>query len=134
MKKLVFLMFAIIGLTVAFGNKAMAQAPAKKKVAVIAQEVKEKKDLPGPEAGPREKKTRGYCYAYFDNFTGHYVDIWVEGIYQGRLSPYATSVRIDVWVPGNWTKWYAETTDKSLYWSNSSYCNDSRVFTLNLKK
>lgn len=134
MKKLVFLMFAIIGLTVAFGNKAMAQAPAKKKVAVIAQEVKEKKDLPGPEAGPRKKKTRGYCYAYFDNFTGHYVDIWVEGIYQGRLSPYATSVRIDVWVPGNWTKWYAETTDRSLYWSNSSYCNDSRVFTLNLKR
>ena len=134
MKKLVFLMFAMIGLTVAFGNKATAQAAAKKKVAVIAQEVKEKKDLPGPEAGPREKKTRGYCYAYFDNFTGHYVDIWVEGIYQGRLSPYATSVRIDVWVPGNWTKWYAETTDKSLYWSNSSYCNDSRVFTLNLKR
>ncbi len=134
MKKLVFLMFAVIGLTVAFGNKATAQAAAKKKVAVIAQEVKEKKDLPGPEAGPREKKTRGYCYAYFDNFTGHYIDIWVEGIYQGRLSPYATSVRIDVWVPGNWTKWYAETTDKSLYWSNSSYCNDSRVFTLNLKR
>lgn len=134
MKKLVFLMFAVIGLTVAFGNKATAQAATKKKVAVLAQEVKEKKDLPGPEAGPREKKTRGYCYAYFDNFTGHYVDIWVEGIYQGRLSPYATSVRIDVWVPGNWTKWYAETTDKSLYWSNSSYCNDSRVFTLNLKK
>lgn len=134
MKKLVFLTIAIVGLTVAFSNKATAQAAPKKKVAVIAQEVKEKKDLPGPEGGPRAKKTRGYCYAYFDNFTGHYVDIWVEGIYQGRLSPYATSVRIDVWVPGNWTKWYAETTDKSLYWSNSSYCNDSRVFTLNLKR
>ena len=134
MKKLVFLTIAIIGLTVVFGNKATAQAAPKKKVAVIAQEVKEKKDLPGPQGGPREKKTRGYCYAYFDNFTGHYVDVWVEGIYQGRLSPYATSVRIDVWVPGNWTKWYAETTDKSLYWSNSSYCNDSRVFTLNLKR
>lgn len=134
MKKLVFVTLAIISLTLAFGNKATAQAAPKKKVAVIAQEVKEKKDLPGPQGGPREKKTRGYCYAYFDNFTGHYVDIWVEGIYQGRLSPYATSVRIDVWVPGNWTKWYAETTDKSLYWSNSSYCNDSRVFTLNLKR
>jgi hypothetical protein len=134
MKKLVFLTIAIIGLTVAFGNKATAQAAPKKKVVVIAQEVKEKKDMPGPQGGSREKKTRGYCYAYFDNFTGHYVDIWVEGIYQGRLSPYATSVRIDVWVPGNWTKWYAETTDKSLYWSNSSYCNDSRVFTLNLKR
>jgi len=31
MKKLVFLMFAVIGLTVAFGNKATAQAAAKKK-------------------------------------------------------------------------------------------------------
>ena len=85
MKKLVFLTLAIIGLTVAFGNKATAQAAPKKKVAVIAQPVTEKKDLPGPDGGPREKKTRGYCYAYFDNYTGHYVDIWVEGIYQGRL-------------------------------------------------
>ena len=52
MKKLVFLTIAIVGLTVAFGNKATAQAAPKKKVAVIAQEVKEKKDLPGPEGGP----------------------------------------------------------------------------------
>jgi hypothetical protein len=133
MKKLVFLTLTIIGLTVAFGNNATAQA-ARKKVAVTAQEVKEKKDLPGPDATPREKKTRGYCYVYFDNFTGNYVDIWVEGIYQGRLSPYATSVRVDVWVPGNWTKWYAQSTDGGLSWSNSSYCNDSRTFTLNLKR
>lgn len=135
MKKLVFMTLTIIGLTVAFGNTASAQAkPAGKKVAVEAQDVKEKKDLPGPDANPREKKTRGYCYVYFDNYTGSYVDVWVEGIYQGRLSPYATSVRIDVWVPGNWTKWYAQTTDGKLYWSNSSYCNDSRTFTLNLKR
>lgn len=133
MKKLLFLTLTVIGLVVAFGNNAQAQTQ-RKKVAVEAKPVTDKKDLPGPDGGPRQKKTRGYCYAYFDNYTGHYVDIWVEGIYQGRLSPYATSVRIDVWVPGNWTKWYAETTDKSLYWTNSSYCNDSRVFTLNLKR
>lgn len=133
MKKVLFLLIAVFGLSLAFSNTAKAQTQ-RKKVAVTAQEVKEKKDMPGPDGGVRKKKTRGYCYAYFDNYTGHYVDIWVEGIYQGRLSPYATTVRIDVWVPGNWTKWYAETTDKSLYWSNSSYCNDSRVFTLNLKR
>ena len=133
MKKVLFLLIAVFGLSLAFSNTAKAQTQ-RKKVAVTAQEVKEKKDMPGPDGGVRKKKTRGYCYAYFDNYTGHYVDIWVEGIYQGRLSPYATTVRIDVWVPGNWTKWYAETTDKSLYWSNSSYCKDSRVFTLNLKR
>jgi hypothetical protein len=133
MKKVVFLLVAVIAFSFVT-NTAKAQGGQRKKVPVYAQPVTEQKDLPGPDASPRAKKTRGYCYAYFDNFTGQYVDIWVEGIYQGRLSPYATSVRIDVWVPGNWTKWYAETTDKSLYWSNSSYCNDSRTFTLNLKR
>lgn len=134
MKKFVMMSLAVIGFTMMFHTKAAAQAPQKKKVVLEAQQVTEKKDLPGPDGTPRQKKTRGYCYVYFDNFTGNYVDIWVEGIYQGRLSPYATSVRIDVWVPGNWTKWYAQTTDGALYWSNSSYCNDSRVFTLNLKR
>jgi hypothetical protein len=131
MKKLVFLTLAVIGLTFTFGNKATAQE--KKKVAVIAQEVKEKVALGDVDKEPRQKKTRGYCYVYFDNYTGYYVDVWVEGLYQGRLAPYANSVRIDVYVPGNWTKWYAQSAGGTLYWSNSSYCNDSRVFTLNLK-
>jgi hypothetical protein len=82
---------------------------------------------------PREKsKKRGYCYVWFDNPTGYYVDVWVEDIYQGRLAPYATSVRIDVWTPGDWTKWYAQTAGGSYYWSNTSYCNDSRRFTITL--
>jgi hypothetical protein len=82
---------------------------------------------------PREKsKKRGYCYIWFDNPTGYYIDIWVEDIYQGRLAPYSTSVRIDVWTPGDWTKWYAQTIGGSYYWSQNSYCNDSRRFTITL--
>ena len=88
----------------------------RKKIELFAQPVTEKKDLQGPSYRTRENNTRGYCYAYFDNFTGHFVDLWIEGIYQGRIAPYATSVRIDIWVPGNWAKWYMETTDKKQCW------------------
>ncbi len=82
---------------------------------------------------PRERsKKRGYCYVWFDNPTGYYIDIWVEDIYQGRLAPYSSSVRIDVWTPGDWTKWYAQTSGGTYYWSNNSFCNDSRKFTITL--
>ena len=137
MKKLVFIVMAIFGLTFALQTTTFAQAKkAPKKVAVYGVKGDASSDLTIPSGDePREKKakSRGYCYLYLDNFTGYYVDIWVEGQYQGRLSPYATSVRFDVWTPGNYTKWYARTAGGTYSWSNDSYCNDSRVFTINLK-
>ena len=147
MKKLM-LMAAIAGLSLGIqqsfaqdkkDDKAktdQAKPVAKKKVAVIATTTAPAgKTLTVPnEDKPREKsKKRGYCYMYMDNYTGYYVDIWVEDQYQGRLSPYATSVRFDIWTPGSWAHWYAKSAGGTYYWSNDSYCNDSRVFTLNLK-
>ena len=135
MKRMIFMTLTVIGLTLAFGNNVNAQdkqAAAGKEVKIAGQKVTDKKNLPTATDNPREKKTRGFCYVYFNNPTGYYVDIWVENIYQGRLSPYAKSVRIDVWVPGNWTKWYAQTAGGTYYWTNSSFCNDSRVFTVSL--
>jgi hypothetical protein len=76
MKKVLFLLLAVVGLSLAFSSTAKAQTTQRKKVAVTAQPVTEKKDLPGPDGGVRQKKTRGYCYAYFDNYTGYYVDIY----------------------------------------------------------
>ena len=132
MKRILFIAVALVALSCVFTNTSYAQA--KKKVAVFGQKGDGgvKVTLPG-EDKPREKKTRGNCYVYFDNFTGYYVDIWVEGFYQGRLSPYATSVRIDVYTPGNFTKWYAKSSGGTYFWSNDSFCNDNRVFTINLK-
>ena len=139
MKKLVIIVIAIFGLTFALQSNSFAQAAkAKKKVAVygVKTEASSSSELSlptGDEVREKKKGSRGYCYLYLDNYTGYYIDIWVEGQYQGRLSPYATSVRFDVWTPGNYTKWYARTAGGTYSWSNDSYCNDSRVFTINLK-
>lgn len=133
MKRILFVLVAVFALTLVFNNTSYAQA--KKKVAVYGQKGDGgvKVSIPGDDK-PRDKNNkRGYCYVYFDNYTGYYVDIWVENIYQGRLSPYSTSVRIDVWTPGNWTKWYAKSSGGTYYWTNDSFCNDSRIFTINLK-
>lgn len=134
MRKLLFIATAVLGLTLASYSEASAQKAPTKKVKVIAKE-SGGEDLQLPtEDKARDKNTkRGSCYVWFDNYTGYYVDIWVEGYYQGRLAPYATSVRIDVWTPGDWTKWTAKTAGGTYYWTNSSYCNDSRAFTISLK-
>ena len=79
---------------------AQAKSPSKN-VAVKAQKGSGQNVMQPSDDKPREKtKKRGYCYVWFDNPTGYYVDVWVEDIYQGRLSPYSTSVRINVWTPG----------------------------------
>ena len=112
---------------------AQMNAPTKK-VTVKATQGSGGQNVTQPtDDKPREKsKKRGYCYVWFDNPTGYYVDVWVEDIYQGRLPPYSTSVRIDVWTPGDWTKWYAQTAGGTYSWSNNSSCNDSRRFTITL--
>ena len=129
------IVIAALGLSLGIQSQSFAQA-TKKKVAVYAKEGAgdAKGELPSGDEPRQKSKKRGSCYLYLDNFTGYYVDVWVEDQYQGRLSPYATSVRFDVWTPGNWTKWYAKTAGGTYYWSNNSYCNDNRVFTINLKK
>lgn len=135
MRKIIFIpvfLFAFL-LMVSTNGYSQAKSPAKN-VTVKAMRGSSGMNAMQPnDDKPREKsKKRGSCYLWFDNPTGYYVDIWVEDIYQGRLAPYATSVRIDVWTPGDWTKWYAQTAGGSYYWSNNSFCNDSRKFTITL--
>ena len=134
MKKLLLFFIVVLGLSLVFQSQSFAQT--KKKIAVYGKSGSGDKNMSAPsedQVRPKSKK-RGTCYLYLDNYTGYYVDVWVEDQYQGRLSPYATSVKFDVWTPGDWTKWYAKSAGGSYYWENSSYCNDSRVFTINLKQ
>jgi len=135
MRKILFISAILFAFMLLAQNNANAQAKAPtKNVTVKAKSGSSGMNVMQPNDNkPREKsKKRGYCYVWFDNPTGYYVDVWVEDIYQGRLAPYSTSVRIDVWTPGDWTKWYAQTAGGSYYWSQNSYCNDSRTFTITL--
>ena len=118
----IFFAFLCLGQTNVY---AQAKAPMKDVVVKAKKGSSGEKVTQPSDDKPRDKsKKRGYCYVWFDNPTGYYVDIWVEDIYQGRLAPYTTSVRIDVWTPGDWTKWYAQTAGGTYYWSQNSYCND----------
>jgi hypothetical protein len=120
--------FLVTGFTFLLHSSTHSQALKKRELTATA--VTTLPDLPGPDSTPRVKKTRGYCYIYCDNNTGSFVDIWVEGVYQGRLSPYTTSVRLDIWVPDKWANIYMQTTDGKLCWKATGYCNDSRVLVL----
>lgn len=135
MRKILFILAILFALLFMVKSNVAAQAKAPaKNVTVKATRGSSGTNVMQPnDDKPREKnKKRGYCYIWFDNPTGYYVDIWVEDIYQGRLAPYSTSVRIDVWTPGDWTKWYAQTIGGTYYWNQNSYCNDSRKFTVTL--
>jgi len=123
-----FTIFLFTGFTLVFYFSTQSQSLKKRELTPTA--VTSPMDLPGPDSTPRVKKTRGYCYIYCDNNTGSFVDIWVEGVYQGRLSPYTTSVRLDIWVPDKWANIYMQTTDGKLCWKATGYCNDSRVLVL----
>lgn len=125
------MLIAVVGLNLAFQSEGYAQV--KKKVTVKAKSGADS-DATAPsedKVRPKSKK-RGSCYLYFDNPTGYYVNIWVGGEYQGQLPPYSTSVRINVWTPGNWTRWTAQTIGKTYMWSNDSYCNDNRGWVITL--
>ena len=134
MRKVALLIAVVFAFIFTAPGNAQAQSKAPtKKVTVKAVKGAGQNVTQPTDDKPRDKsKKRGYCYVWFDNPTGYYVDIWVEDIYQGRLSPYSSSVRIDVWTPGDWTKWYAQTAGGTYSWSNNSYCNDSRMFTITL--
>jgi hypothetical protein len=135
MRKILFILATLFAFLLMAENNVNAQAKAPTKDVIVKAKSGPSniKVMQPTDDKPREKsKKRGYCYIWFDNPTGYYIDIWVEDIYQGRLAPYSTSVRIDVWTPGDWTKWYAQTSGGTYYWDQDSYCNDSRKFTITL--
>ncbi len=135
MKHLMLTFIAILGLSLAFQSNTFAQA-AKKQVKLYGKSGTGGKEMNTPstdEVRPNTKK-RGSCSLALDNYTGYFVDVWVEDQYQGRLEPYARSVKINVWTPGNYTHWYAKTAGGTYYWSSDSQCNDNRSFSFNLKQ
>lgn len=92
-----------------FGQKVEATRGAKKH---------ERPDDKVPMAKP--DKSRGEaCCLNFDNYTGYYLDVWVDDIYRGRVSPYEED---DLCVTGGFTTWYAETAGGSYYWEGKGDC------------
>ena len=80
---------------------------------------------------PEPAKSRGsLCCVNFDNYTGYYVDIWVDGVYQGRVSPWKEGT---VCVSAGYTTWYAESAGGTYKWNSDGSQNGTCSDYYNLK-
>lgn len=80
-----------------------------------------------PVPKPDLSSARGSCCLDFDNWTGYYIDVWVDDTYKGRVSPWDDG---DVCVGDGWTTWVAKTTGGTYTWSNSGQCNGYYTITI----
>jgi hypothetical protein len=71
--------------------------------------------------------SRGGCVVKVDNWTGYYVDLWVDKLYKGRLNPWASNQMI---LNQGWTEVYARTMGESYQWKSEGECNEEIILKL----
>lgn len=70
-----------------------------------------KSDAPTTDAP--ESKSRGTCMIDFTNYTGYYINIYVDGYYKGQLSPYGKGT---VYVGDGYTTIYGLSAGGTIEW------------------
>lgn len=78
----------------------------------------------GDNAFERPVLSRGGCVVKLDNWTGYYVDIWVDKSYKGRLNPWENSQLI---LPEGFQEVYCRTMGESYQWQSGGECNEQFV-------
>jgi len=71
--------------------------------------------------------SRGGCTVKFDNWTGYYVDLWVDKVYKGRLNPWEDSQLI---LPEGYAEVYCRTMGETYQWQSVGECNEEFVLKL----
>ena len=124
------ILIVAIALCSAFATELRAQPKALEGKKVEKSRGDSKYQRPSEDvAVAKPDKTRGACCLEFSNYTGYYIDVWVDNVYQGRISPWADG---SVCVVDGWTTYYAETAGGTYYWSDQGTCNGAS-WTFNLK-
>jgi hypothetical protein len=78
-------------------------------------------------AAPKPDASRGQCCLDFDNWTPYILDVWVDGVYRGRVAAWD---RDGLCVGSGWTTWYVETIGHTYYWEGEGECNGDYVLTI----
>lgn len=132
MKKTIFGIFAAACMLLAFSSTTYAQKKIAKKVTASPVSASRgvnpniKSDAPTKDVA--ESKARGAaCSIYFSNYTGYYVNIYVDGYYKGQLSPWGAGTVV---VGNGYTSIYCITAGKTLEWSDAGNCAGSFTFNL----
>ena len=90
-------------------NHQKVVAKAFNKKGVGAKMEKPTTDVVAPKPDPN----RSECCLNFDNWTGYWCDIWVDGVYRGSIAPYGEDY---VCVAGGWTSYYVSTSGRTYEW------------------
>jgi len=78
---------------------------------------------------PKPEKARGeYCSVVFNNNTGYYINIYVDGYYKGTLAPWD---RGSVTVYAGYKTIYCITTGGTRDWAAAGECSTTYIYNLN---
>ena len=80
-----------------------------------------------PTTDKMKEKSRGSCTVNFRNHTGYYINVYMDGIFWGTLSPYASGSVTD---GDGYTKIYCETAGKTYHWSAEGTCSEPYNYDL----
>ncbi|MGB5030323.1 MAG: hypothetical protein WBO38_17610 [Chitinophagaceae bacterium] len=131
MKKLILSTIAAGFMLLAFSATASAQKKINVKVESKAVDANRgsnpKIKSEAPTTDVVEAKSRSTCSVYFDNYSGLYVKVYVDGYYRGTLSPYGS---FTVNVADGYTEIYCISTGGTRDWSASGNCTGRYIYSL----
>jgi len=81
-----------------------------------------------PTDDVKASKARATCYVTFNNYTGYYIRMYVNGYYMGTLSPYAKNYTVSA--GDGYTTIYAITAGGTRDWAADGEC--SRWYNFNM--
>jgi hypothetical protein len=134
MKRIIISAMATLFMVVLISNSSFAQAQGNKIVKKLtAQSVDvnrgENPNIKSerPTDDKVAEKSRDNCSIYFDNYTGYYISIYVDGKYKGELAPYGSGTVV---VGEGYTTIYCITAGKTKEWNASGNCEGSYTYKL----
>lgn len=86
-----------------------------------------KSDAPTTDNAVAQSRGAASCSIYFSNYTGYYVNVYVDGYYKGQLSPWGGGTVV---VGDGYTSIYCITAGRTLEWSDAGNCYGSYTFRL----
>ncbi len=122
-------MLLIVGAAFFFVNQLNAQTVLSGSKVVKSRGVSEYVIPTGDVAIEKPVLSRGGCVVDLDNWTGYYIDIWVDKVYKGRLNPWENSQMI---LSEDYAEVFCRTMGETYQWQSAGECNEK--FQLKLEE
>ncbi len=120
-------MLLIVGALFFMSNVVNAQQVLNGTKVVKSRGVSEYVIPAGDVAMEKPVLSRGGCVVKFDNWTGYYVDLWVDKVYKGRLNPWENSQLI---LPEGYAEVFCRTLGETYQWQSEGQCNEEFLLKL----